>query len=132
MDGVTTSLDERYGARPAWVRPVLVSAAAVVGTVFAGWLAWTAWFHGNPEAESRLVSWSITDVHQARAVVSVQLADGVEASCRVRALAADHHTVGELAFTPVDGRNELTVRTEREATTVELVGCTTPDQPRPR
>ena len=62
----------------------------------------------------------------------VQLEDGVEASCRVRALAEDKTAVGELAFTPVDGVNEVVIRTERRATSVEKLGCTSPDQPRPR
>ena len=48
------------------------------------------------------------------------------ASCLLRAIAEDHTTVGEVAFEPVDGRNEVSVRTERRATSVELVGCTAP------
>jgi len=55
-----------------------------------------------------------------------------DASCRVRALAEDKTAVGELAFTPVDGVNEVVIRTERRATSVEKLGCTAPDQPRPR
>ena len=54
------------------------------------------------------------------------------ASCTLRAFAEDHSTVGELAFEPVDGRNEVTLRTERRATSVTLLGCTAPGQPRPR
>ena len=44
----------------------------------------------------------------------------------------DHTTVGEVAFTPTDGLNEVVVRTERRATTVEKLGCTAPGQNRPR
>ena len=50
----------------------------------------------------------------------------------MRALAEDKTAVGELAFTPVDGVNEVVIRTERRATRVEKLGCTSPDQPRPR
>ena len=70
--------------------------------------------------------------HAATAVVEVDLDEGADASCRVRALAEDHSTVGELAFTPTDGRNEVEVRTERRATTVEWLGCKAPGQPRYR
>ena len=62
----------------------------------------------------------------------MSLEDDVVASCTLRAFADDHTTVGELAFEPVDGRNEVTVRTERRATSVTLLGCTAPGQPRPR
>ena len=43
--------------------------------------------------------------------------------------------VGELSFTPEYGAHqpvERTVRTERRATSVELVGCTAPGERRPR
>ena len=54
------------------------------------------------------------------------------ASCRVRAFAEDHTTVGEISFTPAQGRNDVEIRTERRATSIDLIGCTTPDQERPR
>jgi hypothetical protein len=43
--------------------------------------------------------------------------------------------VGELSFTPEYGADqplEETVRTERRATSLELIGCTAPGQSRPR
>jgi hypothetical protein len=50
----------------------------------------------------------------------------------VRALAQDHSVVGEMSFTPQDGDNAVSVRTERIATSVDLVGCTAEGQPRSR
>jgi hypothetical protein len=111
---------------------VLVGAVAVVAAVFLGWLAWTAVFHATPAVESELTSYDVVDDGSASAVVIVSLADDVVASCRIRAFADDHTTVGEVAFEPVDGRNEVTLRTERRATSVTLLGCTAPGQPRPR
>jgi hypothetical protein len=59
-----------------------------------------------------------------------------EASCRLRAIAADHTVVGEVVVPVTDGPEEQTfeveIRTERRATTVERIGCTAPGQPRPR
>ena len=60
----------------------------------------------------------------------------VSASCLLRAFSADHSVVGELNF-KVAGESgttlrKVTLRTEREATSVELIGCTTADQRRPR
>ena len=126
------SLADRYGTPSPVRRRVLVGVLAVVVVAFAGWLAWAAWFHATPAVESELVTWAVPDDHEATATVEVALEEGVTASCVVRAVAEDHTTVGEVAFEPVDGSNDVTVRTEREATSVTLVGCTAPGQPRPR
>ena len=128
-----TDLADRYGAPSPVRRRVLVGVVAVVAALFLGWLAWTAVFHATPAVESELTSYDVVDDGSASAVVIVSLADeDVAASCRIRAYADDHTTVGELAFEPVDGRNEVTLRTERRATSVTLLGCTAPGQPRPR
>jgi hypothetical protein len=127
-----TDLADRYGVPSPVRRRLLVAAVVLVAAVFLGWLAWTALFHASPSVESELTSYDVVDDGSAAAVVSVSLSDGVVASCRIRAFADDHTTVGELAFEPVDGRNEVTLRTERRATSVTLLGCTAPGQPRPR
>ncbi len=109
-------------------RDASVSRSAGAG----GWVVWVAWVHGTPAAESELVGFDVESDSSAVAHVDVQLEDGVEASCRVRAFAEDHTTVGEVSFTPEQGRNDVEIRTDRRAITVELIGCTTPDQRRPR
>ena len=129
---MTTNLAERYGAPSPVRRRLVVTAIGLVVVVLAGWLVWTALFHASPEVESDFVAYDVVDDSRATAVVSVSLEDGVVASCTLRALADDHSTVGELAFEPVDGRNDVTVRTERRATSVTLLGCTAAGQPRPR
>ena len=125
-------LAERYGTPSPVRRRVLLGVVAVVVVGFLGWLAWAAWFHATPAVDSELVTWDVVDAHEATATVAVTLDDGVAASCLVRAVAEDHMTVGELAFHPVEGRYDVSVRTEREATSVTLVGCTAEGQPRPR
>jgi Domain of unknown function (DUF4307) len=127
-----SDLAERYGTPSPVRRRVLVLVVATVAAASLGWLAWTAWFHSSPAVESELASYDIVDDNRATAVLEVDLEEGVVASCRVRAFADDHTIVGELAFEPVDGRNEVTVRTERRATSVERIGCTAPGQSRPR
>ena len=130
---MTTDLADRYGAPARWRRPAAVGLAVVLAVVGLTWLGWTAWFHGSPDVRSELVTFDVTSDHAGRGRASTSSsADGVEASCRVRALAEDKTAVGELAFTPVDGANEVVIRTERRATSVEKLGCTSPDQPRPR
>lgn len=116
-------LDERYG-RPSAVRRRLVPALAVIAAVVFGvWLAWAVWVHGNDPVSGGIESFDVVDEHTATAVVRVRLEEGTEATCLLRATAEDKTTVGEETFTPVDGRNEVTVRTERLATTVDLVSC---------
>ena len=132
-------LAERYGTTPPWRRRAVVSGCALLAVVFLGWVAWTALAHGNPVVSSELVTFRVVDDHEASAEMHVELGDAdVRATCLLRATAEDHTIVGELSFevTGSDlsgaGTVERSVRTERRATSVELLGCTTPDQSRPR
>ncbi len=130
---VTTDLADRYGTPSRWRRPAFLVLALTLAVVGLGWLGWTAWFHSTPAVTSNLVSFDVTSDHETRTRLDVRLSeDDVEASCRLRAFAEDHTPVGELEFTPVGGTNEVVIRTERRATTVEKLGCTADGQPRPR
>ncbi len=133
------SLTERYGAPSPLARRVLLAVVTVVAAAFLGWLAWVALAEGDPDVTSELVTWDVRNEHAVDTRVDVRLrTDDIVASCLLRAYAEDHTVVGELAFevTPADVAegSELArvIRTERLATSVESVGCTTPDQPRPR
>ncbi len=130
---MTTDLAERYGAPSRWRRPAFLTLAIGLAAISLGWLGWTVWFHTTPDVTSDLVSFDVTSDHEMQARLDVRLGDpDVEATCRLRAFAEDHTPVGELAFTPVSGANEVVIRTERRATTVEKLGCTADGQPRPR
>jgi hypothetical protein len=94
--------------------------------------------YGDPEVTSDIVSFEVLDDHSAAATFTVtrRTAD-VEASCLLRAQASDHSTVGELNVKvgPGGARTQTlteTVRTEREATTVDVVGCLAEGQNRRR
>jgi hypothetical protein len=130
------SLAERYGAPSAARRRVLVIATTLLAVVFLGWLGWTVVGHTNTEVTSELEGFSVIDDSTVSAVLVVSLADDdVEASCRLRAIAEDHTTVGELAFTPDPGagrRQVVEIRTDRRATAVESLGCTAEGQNKPR
>lgn len=125
-------LAQRYGAPSRTRRGILIGGSVLIALVFGLWLGWVAVFHGNPDARSELVGFEVVDDHTATAWIDVSVKDDVNATCTVRATSEDHTIVGEQAFTPTDGRNDVTIRTERQATAVAKVGCTTPDQPRPR
>ena len=127
-----STLADRYGTPSPARRPLLLGLVGVLAVGFLVWVVWAAWFHSTPAVESELTGYRIVDANRAVANVVVSLADGADASCTLRAYSADHTTVGELAFEPRPGRNEVTVRTERRATSVTLLGCTAAGQPRPR
>jgi hypothetical protein len=135
---VTTqdSLQDRYGTPAPWRRWTLLVACAALALVFLGWLGWTTWEHATPDVQSSMVGYEVVDEHTATARIDVRLADAdVRASCLLRAFAEDHTVVGERSLTPVYGAPQplsVAVRTERRATSVELVGCTAPGEPRPR
>ncbi len=129
-------LADRYGAPAPWRRRAVIAVSVVVALAFLGWLGWTAWAHSTPAVDSDLVTYSIDGEHRATAKVDVRLKDqDVQATCLLRAFAEDHAVVGELSFTPEYGARQPlveTIRTERRATSVDLVGCTAPGEPRPR
>jgi hypothetical protein len=138
MCGVSTrdiepsELPGRYGD-PRRGRGIAILIAVVVAGSFLGWLAWATWFHATPEVTSELVAWEVVDAHTATAVIEVDIEGGAEElSCQVQAKSTDGTVVGLLAFEPVDGRNEVTIATEREATSVSSLGCTAEGQSRPR
>jgi hypothetical protein len=130
-----SSTSERYGSRPPWLRALGVGLAGVVAVAGLVWLAWVVWFHATPSVSSELVTWQVVDDHTVTARVQEKLEDGHSSNgvhCLVQATALDHTTVGEVTFTPRNGTNDVTIRTERPATSVAFEGCTAPGQNRPR
>jgi len=109
----------------------------VIGVLALAWLAWAAWAQATPDVQSSLRSFDVVDTHTTIATVVVKpRSSEVSASCLARAFAADHSVVGDLNF-KVAGESgttvrEVTMRTERQASSVELIGCTTAGQSRPR
>ena len=133
IDGVDDTLADRYAAPPAWRRPATIASVVVVAVVALAWMAWAAFEESTPKVESQLVGFSVVDDHAVTARVEVRLSSGVTgASCTVDAIASDHTIVGELHFRPSSGSNQVTVRTERRATAVEVPGCIADGQDRPR
>jgi hypothetical protein len=130
-------MSDRYGATSPARRRLVIAVSGAVGVLALAWVAWAAWFQGTPDVQSSLRSFDIVDSHSATASIAVKPSDpDVEASCLVRAFGEDHSVVGELNFKVSGIRGtavrEVALRTEREATSVELVGCTTKGQARPR
>ncbi len=129
-------LAERYGSPSRTRRPLVIAGTVALALVGLAWLLWVLLFHGRPQVTSEMVGFDIDGQHAAVARFTVVRRDTtVPASCLLRAYAEDHTVVGERSLTPVYGEQQplsVDVRTERQATSVELVGCTAPGEPRPR
>jgi hypothetical protein len=132
-----TDLAQRYrgpGRVQRVVALVIVAALAVSGV---GLLAWTVIFESNPSVTSQLTAFDVKDEHEAVATLSVvRRSESTRATCQLQAISSDHAIVGEVEQPVVDGPTDQTltipIRTERRATSVNLVGCTAPGQDRPR
>jgi Domain of unknown function (DUF4307) len=137
MGSGRTDLAARYG-RPSRGRKLLllgiVGVLALTGLV---WLLWVAFVQSNPPVASRLQAFEVTSPTTATATIQVERTKNVDASCRLQAKAADYSIVGEVTVTvPADSPRSQTLKTtlttQRNATSVVLVGCTTADAHRPR
>jgi hypothetical protein len=130
-------LVDRYGAPSRARRPLVLAVIAVLATAGAAWLVWVLAFHGTPQVASELVGYDVRGEHSTTVSFTVvRRSRDVRASCLVRALAADHAVVGEravpVASGPATRRVTTTLRTERRATSADVVGCTAARQRRPR
>ncbi len=131
-------LGQRYGRGNPRRRLLAVAAVGVLGSAGLAWLVWVMLVHGRPLVQSDMVSFNVVDEHAAEATVTVVRRDqGTAASCLLRAQATDHSIVGELSFNvgpsaPVTSTLTRSIRTEREATSVSMVGCTAEGQSRRR
>jgi hypothetical protein len=134
--GTATALADRYGAPSPVRRRLLLAATVALAAMFLGWLAWTVVGHTQTQVTSEMEGFSVIDDSTVSVVLVVDLRDdSVEATCRLRALAEDHSTVGEVAYEPdpdAGSRQVVEIRTERRATAVESIGCTADGQNRPR
>ncbi|ADB34621.1 hypothetical protein Kfla_5615 [Kribbella flavida DSM 17836] len=135
-DPAATDLDARYGRTPRGRRPLLLVVIGVLAAVALAWLLRVAYIQSTPEVSSRLLTFSVTSDTSATATVQVERRKSVEASCRLQAKAADFSIVGELTLTvPADSARKqvlpATLSTQRTATSVVLIGCTTPGNARP-
>ena len=119
---------ERYGTVSPRRRTVVVVGTTVLAMVFLTWLAWVAIFHADPALDAEVTSFDPVDAHQVKVRLDTHFRDAdVRGTCLVRATARDHTIVGELNLSAADlraaGSDWIPVRTERRATTAEVVRC---------
>jgi hypothetical protein len=136
-DPSRTHLAERYGRRRGRRRPVPLLAGGLLVAAGLAWLGWVAVEHANPPVASRLLSFEVVSATAATATIQVDRTGDIAADCRLQAKASDFSIVGEATVTvPAEAprRHVLTtsISTQREATSVVLIGCTTARSDRPR
>jgi hypothetical protein len=138
-DSRQAELAARYGRRTRRRGPaaLIVLPAALAALAGLGWLGWVAIEHANPPVASRLLGFEIGSATAATATIQVDRRDHVTANCRLQAKASDFSIVGESSVeVPADAplRHVLTAQigTQREATSVALIGCTVDGSGRPR
>lgn len=134
--GTSAALDARYGRTGPSRRVLLIAGVAVVAVAGLVWLMWAAFISSNPPVSSRLIGFKIESSTSASATIQVDRSKSVEAQCRLQAKAADFSIVGEVTVTvapdsPRQQTIDADVTTQRAATAVVLVGCTTADAHRP-
>jgi hypothetical protein len=134
--GTKAVLDARYGRTGRSRRLLLLAGITVVAVVGLVWLLWAAFIASNPPVSSRMIGFQIVSPTSATATFQVDRSKSVEAQCRLQAKAADFSIVGELTVTvapdsPRQQNVDATLTTQRGATAVVLVGCTTADAHRP-
>jgi hypothetical protein len=132
----SAALDARYGRTGRSRRLLLIAGVAVVAVAGLVWLMWAAFISSNPPVSSRMIGFKIESATSATATIQVDRSKSVEAQCRLQAKAADFSIVGEVTVTVApDSPRQQTINagltTQRAATAVVLVGCTTADAHRP-
>ncbi|MFT4009309.1 MAG: DUF4307 domain-containing protein [Nocardioidaceae bacterium] len=130
-----SELDERYPRTSRGRRRTVVVLVVVLALASLTWLGWVILDQSTPKVTSSLLAFTVDGDHGVAGVIEVARADtDTSATCFLRALAEDHATVGELALPVTNGAKRqkmpFTMRTERAATSVELLGCTAPGQNR--
>ena len=133
-----SDLTHRYGSPRRGQRTLVLAVVALVVTAGLAWLVWAIVLNSSPQVRSAIISFDVRGQHQAVARYSVvRSSREVRASCLLRAYAEDHSVVGERNVAvgpehPASATLTSSVRTEREATSVDLIGCTTAEQKRPQ
>ena len=129
-----SDLASRYGSPNRTARFAMLSVVVVVVAALLAWLVWAMVVHSRPLVHSQAVGYQVVDDHAATARFTVVRREAdVRASCLLRAYAADHAVVGEANVPGAAGEPrrttvDATVRTERRATSVELIGCVSAGQ----
>ena len=121
------TLAERYGAGGSPGRRTAVAVVSALGLL--SWVAW-AFLSGGSRVSGAVESFDVRSEHAVAVVVRISRSDEGAVRCTLTAQAEDHTVVAEDVVEVPPGetstvRVETTLRTEREAVTASVTGCTT-------
>lgn len=115
----------RYGRGPRRRPGVLLLALVVALVAIIGWFGWVLWVALNPQVSSGLETWRAVSENEVEVTFVVRLHDkDAKPVCSVEAEDDKEEKVGHLEFTAGEGRQTITIPTERRAARVEWGDCT--------
>jgi hypothetical protein len=125
----TEIIAERYGTGRPRRRGLAIALGSVFAAALLAWAIWAALAQDDESVDAEVTAYHVVSSHEVQVKVDAHLKDaGAHVTCLVRATAEDHTVVGELNLTADEIRASagswIAVRTERRATTAELVDCT--------
>lgn len=127
-DADRQTMAERYGTPSAAGRRGRYVVIAVLILLCLAWLLWAAWTHANQQVDGELTSFDVVSAHEVTVVFDVRRDSGDAVECTLQAKAADFAVVGEdVVLIPAGDAGtvtkELTLRTDREATSATVEAC---------
>jgi hypothetical protein len=119
---------ERYGRTSPGRRRAGIVAIAVGVLALLGWAVWAALAQSHDSVGGLVESYDVKSPHEVSVTVQITRTSTDAVHCTITAIATDHTEVGQRVVrlpAGVSGTRTITtlVRTEREATTADVVNC---------
>jgi hypothetical protein len=101
--------------------------AVLAGLALLG-LGWLVWLRASTPVTAELTAYTVRSAHRVAVTVQIHRSGAFAGSCSVQALAEDHSVVGRDTILVGPGAPRTvsvsrTIRTDRLATTAEVVSC---------
>ncbi|NYI75784.1 DUF4307 domain-containing protein [Nocardioides panzhihuensis] len=124
MSSEESRIAARYGRGPSRRPGVLIVTLAIAVVAIVGWFGWALWAALHPEVSSGLEKWEAISENEVEVTFVVRLHDkDATPVCSVEAEDDQEEKVGRLEFTAGEGRQTITIPTERRALRVEWGDC---------
>jgi uncharacterized protein DUF4307 len=122
------AMAERYGRTSPGRRWAGIVAMAIGVLALLGWVVWAALAQSHNSVGGLVESYDVRSPHEVSVTVQITRTSTDAVHCTITAIATDHTEVGQrvvrLPAGPSGTRTITTVvRTEREATTADVVDC---------
>lgn len=103
---------DRYAAPSPWVKPVIITATALLVILAAIWAIWSVFLAQGPHIEARDLGHTLLpESNQVRVSWELSVDPGTETACAIQALNEQFQTVGWKVF-EIPASDEYTRRFE--------------------